>query len=202
MYNLREALAESADGWRTLLESQRKLNPNAKILGLNCGPGYINAEEYVLRNGREYSPASLTDWEFGYVLEAVRRARKRGCAFEIKNCFNNAQRLVLASAGKLRYVEGYVRSVMPIHHAWATINDKVVDLTLRYGVHGRGPQRIQVPPQFHRLRMADRIYGIWYEEAAYMGCEFDRVDVLKHVLRPDVEASLIQTPERLMGKAI
>lgn len=75
---------------------------------------YGSMYEYVLRNGRFWTPAP----------HAYRQNRPR-------ECFNNA--IVDAVTHDLRYVEGFATSInlgFPIHHAWAADeNGNVIDTT-------------------------------------------------------------------------
>ena len=49
-------------------------------------------------------------------------------SFRAKNCYRNAQRLILYDTEKrLRYWEGALNGLIP--HAWVTIHGKVVDVT-------------------------------------------------------------------------
>jgi len=93
---------------------------------------YTCIEDYVYRHGRLMKSAALTEEELEIVMEAVRRAESQGFVREIKQCFSNAQLIVLHDdSDELIYHEGYAmgRVGIPVHHAWFTINGKVVDLT-------------------------------------------------------------------------
>jgi hypothetical protein len=121
---------------------------------------------YVLRHGREYESLMLTPDEMARALRAIDRAGS-GRSWRTRQCFWNAQRIVLygEDAG-LRYVEGYV---LPrdggglIYHAWATLDGKVLDLTLRRKKpRGRG-------------RFRDRVLGA-FDDRAYFGVEIPAED--------------------------
>jgi hypothetical protein len=205
-YDLREAIENEAKMMRELVERHRLANPNSRIVGLNLEGPYLNAEEYVLKNGRVYEPNALDEYEQRIVFDAARIARKRGCAFPPKECFANSQALVLGGNGQIKYVEGFFRSVIPIHHAWASINGKVIDTTMRFGNPfggtDHGPQRVKVIPDLKKARLGNRVYGVWWDDAAYFGVEFTRFDVRKHHDSDEPFGSLIQTTERLTGKVI
>jgi hypothetical protein len=50
-----------------------------------------------------------------------------------KYCFDNSYRLAARSRGRLRYVEGFATSVIPMHHAWTVDSaGNVVDPTWEY----------------------------------------------------------------------
>ena len=55
-----------------------------------------------------------------------------------KYCFDNAYRLAARSRGRLRYVEGYATTYIPMHHAWTVDRDgNVVDPTWEYDADSR-----------------------------------------------------------------
>jgi len=76
---------------------------------------YSCIEDFVLQNGREYTPQPLPEgYEMGKPHE----------------CFQNA--FQLAQASDLTYVEGFVHVVIPIQHAWCVDGrGMVVDNTLK-----------------------------------------------------------------------
>lgn len=134
-----------------------------------AGPvlGYMCAADYVLDRGRVFESEPLTQKERYAVDKAVKRAR---CDFPTRECFSNAQRLVLEHA-KLRYVEGYAVGwgSLPVHHAWASINGKVVDLTWR-------DQPLRDNPRLYAGQQpaapSHRIVGRVPDGIVYMGVEF------------------------------
>lgn len=93
--------------------------------------------------------------------------------FYRKDCFCNAQSLVLHGATDLgiNYTEGYFwkpRVVMPVQHAWVSINKKVVDLTARLDKPGKGI----------RGKFRDRPIGTFPEGWEYFGVDISRDDVV------------------------
>lgn len=96
-----------------------------------------DVEGFVLRHGKFFEHRDFDDDEHAVVDSAITIARRLYGRFEPRQCFANAQRLVLSDPSKqLSYVEGYVITdglVLPIPHAWATINGKLVDVTLPRG---------------------------------------------------------------------
>jgi len=95
--------------------------------------------------------------------------------FAIKECFYNCQRLAVSAEGALRYWEGYAwgGAVIPVHHAWVTINGKVIDLTWRQTVRAAG----RVPGEFAYDVLGsflDRFaLGLMPEDAVFLGVEID-----------------------------
>ena len=62
------------------------------------------------------------------IRRAIRLARMRPL---LKQCFANAQRLVInQSEYEFQYHEGIVKSIVPIEHAWLSLDGEVVDVTL------------------------------------------------------------------------
>jgi hypothetical protein len=125
--------------------------------------GYLYScmEEYVNANGVDFSSEALTEREMVTVMDAVDRARMR---FQIKQCFYNAQMLVLADdSGDLIYHEGWAfgKAIIAVHHGWASINGKVIDLTWRLDQTLR-----------KRGRLRDRIIGLYPEGYEYVGVPF------------------------------
>ena len=99
------------------------------------GFAYYSIDDLLVQHGRFYRSAPLTPAEVAYLDELIGRE-----TFPIKQCYSNSQSLLLEArvdAGMdLRYHEGVVPVVMgtdvlPIRHAWLTLNGKVVDVTLR-----------------------------------------------------------------------
>lgn len=119
---------------------------------------YCCIEDYVSNNGVAFTSEPLTEDESQVVFDAIDASRMR---FQIKECFYNAQLLVLNdSSDQLIYHEGYGYSgIFPVLHGWATINNKVIDLTWR------------VTP-FKRRRMQDRVLGEFPQPYEYFGVPF------------------------------
>lgn len=101
-------------------------------------PGYQYRcfEDYVLQKGSMLTSSPLTDEEEAIVQEALdRMAEARINVHEMKQCFSNAQQLLLfADVPELVYYEGYACGRLAgfaVHHGWLGINGKVIDLTWR-----------------------------------------------------------------------
>ena len=89
---------------------------------------FLCIEHFVLEEGTNADPRQpLTEDE----RQTVRRA-SAGRTHKMKECFYNAQLLALDDPTRqIQYVEGYACGAagLPVHHGWAEINGKVVDLT-------------------------------------------------------------------------
>ena len=134
------------------------------------GWGYSCIEDYVLDWGATLESASLTSEEEATLWKAVDQCRIR---FQQKQCFYNAQLLCLYDySGTLAYMEGYAagRACMPVHHGWATINGKVIDLTWR------------TEKANHKGRLGNRVIGIIPEGWEYIGCPCDTVSARARML--------------------
>lgn len=134
------------------------------------GWNYSSMYEYVFKRGRAFESAPLTYKEWQTVRELVEWT-------EMKQCFFNCQRTIFTinpawgvggDKSPFEYVEGYVIGdvALPIHHAWLSLNGKVVDPTLR---RHRGC--------FRRRTFPDRTMGIFPEGWEYYGVSipFDKV---------------------------
>ena len=149
---------------------------------------YAGIQDYVLNEGALYRSEALDEEELAIVMAAAKLADERdGWGFEPKQCFSNAARLVFADESlELVYCEGVAQgSVMPVDHAWVTINDKVVDLTWRT-LDGEGPRGLPKDHPFH-----DRIVGWIPDGRAYMGVGFDSIYLQKRVSATKTFLSLI-----------
>jgi hypothetical protein len=144
------------------------------------GRTYASLEDYVLDRGTWYQSQELTERELSIVLDAARRA---GDNFARRHCFANAARLVLSdSSNELVYVEGYAHgAALPIHHAWAVIRGKVVDLTCR-----RHDNLIVM-----EHRYSDRVLGAFPPEQAYIGISFSRKRVMEKLTRSQNNLSFL-----------
>ena len=95
------------------------------------GYQYASLADFVRDRGVYEVSAPLTHDQRDYI-----RSLTRGETFRVKECFANAQRLVLADARseqRLRYREGYAcAGLFPVLHAWVAIDGvRVIDPTWR-----------------------------------------------------------------------
>lgn len=141
--------------------------------------------EYVLAHGTPFRSQELTDDEWKVVDHAAGRRH-----FLPKHCYLNVDRLVRMDAGDdLQYCEGYwydIRTRDPLkapgyaHHAWVTLNGKVIDPTLRHNRDtGHG-----------KTRWRDRPVGIIPKEEAYFGVEVDSLTLARWRAGPAVGQTL------------
>lgn len=134
---------------------------------------YYSLEDYVLNNAKFYRSQPLTSDELKIVFRAVGRRK-----FLPKQCFYNS---MILSSRDLTYVEGYtfdVKIPLPILHAWVTVNNKVIDVTLRcYSKKGK---------------LGYATLGEFDEnERSYFGVAFTLSDVLKYTTETHQGGSLI-----------
>ncbi len=128
------------------------------------GWGYSCVEDYVLDRGVTLESAPLTPEEEAILWKAVDHCSVR---FQQKQCFYNAQLLCLYDySNSLQYMEGYAsgNAIIPVHHGWATLNGKVIDLTWR------------TEKANHKGRLGNRIIGTIPEGWEYIGCSFSKED--------------------------
>ena len=147
---------------------------------------YSSIEDYVVKNGTLFTSAPLTSTE----LEIVYHAAGTG-KFPIRQCFANSQKLLLNDySDKLVYVEGYASAIIPVHHAWIAINNKVVDLTMRVYevINGKIERKINL--HNHR-RFKDRVVGILPAGREYLGVPFGKEAVIDSMRKTKMYQSLI-----------
>jgi len=152
------------DWLRSSVTARQKLNVSKPE-----GWEYGCMEEYVDTKGVGFTSQELTHEETDIVFRAVDDARMR---FQIKQCFYNAQMLVLSDRNnKLIYHEGYAfgRSIIAVQHGWATINGKVIDLTWRLD-----------QPVRKTGRLKDRVVGVYPEGFEYVGVPFPDRDAIRN----------------------
>ena len=109
--------------------------------------------QLALSEGRSFESRPVTDDEWSEVRKVMRWTTAG-------ECFENCTRAVCRRPTQLEYVEGYVVPEgvsLPIHHAWLTVNGKVVDPTLR------------VDPLFEREMFPDLAIGEFPAGRRYLG---------------------------------
>lgn len=132
---------------------------------------YVSTSDFIFDRGVRFESAELTDEERAIVEAAIDRV---GEPFQIKQCFYNSQLLVMYDlTRKLRYHEGYAKGAgpIPVLHAWASINGKVIDLTFR------------TDRDIETLDLSNRVLGSFPEGFAYLGIEIPVSDVTERCLR-------------------
>src|SRR5579862_2556725 len=118
------------------------------------------------------APEELTVEQRKYVREALRWCGIRALP---RACYRTAQRLALAASdcGRIKYHEGMMMigpRVVPVQHAWNTIDGKLFDLTR------------EVMERRAEIR----------REARYFGVEVPTAEVKRIVLKTDVHYSVLE----------
>jgi len=128
-------------------------------IGKPDGFNYFGTEDYVFDRGVDQTLSlPLTEDEH----ESLFRTISSGHRFMQKQCFHNAQLLALENPD-LQYVEGYAQgnAIIPVHHAWLSLNGKLIDLTWR------------TDKPNHKGRLSNRILGAIPDGWCYRGVSFD-----------------------------
>jgi hypothetical protein len=121
---------------------------------------YKGMEDYVLRHGMAFTSQPLTKAERNLVLKAAecRTYRER-------ECFYNAQFVASLLPDIFTYCEGIALAIIPTHHAWVTLNGKVVDLTWRVkGTRDRNLGTFKPPYAYHGVSFPARDWSLWWEQ--------------------------------------
>lgn len=143
--------------------------------------GYVSTHDYFLKHGHRFEGAVLNNEEMDFA-----QAWRGECP--TKQCYANAQRLMLESCSKYRigYVEGVATSgLIPVDHAWNTVNGKIIDLTW-------GPMRkvVKKDSSFY-LRRTSRVLGIVPDGFEYYGVEVSYEEMAANMLAHRVFTSVI-----------
>ena len=149
-----QTLFDQLQDYLKMLKDMRAKNYNAE------GMAYSSMEDFLIKHGTRYLPQPLTTEE----LKAVKSLIGTGGKFQAKQCFYNSGSIATSSVGTLQYVEGYCMSgniPIPIHHAWNTINGKVIDVTYKHLNNGKP------------------ILGEFPSEWVYFGTPFSRKSIVK-----------------------
>lgn len=117
----------------------------------------MSPQAYVLKHGIWFDSQPLTDEEFSVVRAAV---AAWGRDPQTRECFYNAQAIAMSDPTRsLVYTEGFAHGgVIPCHHAWLSINDKVVDLTWRNDAV-KGVKGVKGSTGSKRRKWANRTLG-------------------------------------------
>jgi len=141
---------------------------------------YSSIAEFYLKEGHVFPHRKFTAAERKTLLRVFQQARPGA---EMKQCFYNAQYLVMSSP-QLTYGEGYVAIpdvMLPIHHGWAVLNGKPVDVTLRRRDAAEG-----CDPEALFERAAENL-----KRVVYFGVEFSKKDVMR-LWRGEVAQSIVE----------
>jgi hypothetical protein len=169
---------------------REQIQQRAEMIGQLGGRGDLMTQErYVLDKGTQMaSTEPLTDEQYAYL-------RMITGAIEClpKQCFYNAQMMTLTDSyhetQRVKYHEGYVfTGIMPILHAWITLDGKIVDVTL-----STDPESTQrffdgEPP---REDLMDRVLGVIPDEWEYIGVPMGGEYVVSFMLEKMESRSLI-----------
>ena len=142
-----------------MTDTDNSLREHVKVLNSFCKMppskefSYTSMYDFILDRGDVFDHKTPLTKEEKKILTAACRGRK----FELKQCFYNAQMLVLNDdSGELQYAEGWAHSgFIPVHHGWVLLNGKVIDLTWK---DRKGESRV----------------GRTLGDFAYLGVRFDR----------------------------
>jgi hypothetical protein len=153
---------------------------------------YAGAEDYVLDRGTVFDAQTpLTAEEEAYIRDVIAGTR---CDFLVRECFGNAQQLVLADMAFgdaiLRYCEGYASGKVgfPVHHGWVTLNGKVIDMTWRRD-HG--------PVDADSGTWENRVLGAAPPGWLYLGCDdfADAHGIQERIVESGYYASYLYPPQ-------
>lgn len=100
-------MSETENYLKQMVEFRKTMNlPNKK-------PHYLGAEDFVLREGRQY--------------EVDYSALNRYGVGKMKHCYSNAFDLVSHHPDlNLTYIEGFASTVIPVLHAWVVDKDGLI----------------------------------------------------------------------------
>lgn len=169
---------------------REQLQQRANMIGqLGSRGGLMTQEQYVLDKGTQMtSTEPLTDEQYVYLKRIT-----GGIECVPKQCFHNSQMMTLADSyhetQRVKYHEGYVfTGIMPILHAWITLDDKIVDVTL-----STDPESTQrffdgEPPQEDLM---DRVLGVIPDGWEYIGVPMESEYVVGLLLKNMESRSLI-----------
>lgn len=134
---------------------------------------YMGLEDFLLQHGNKFISQQLDDNEMKFLKKTIQQSDK----YMPKQCFYNAQYIATASKGIIKYVEGvaYCR-LIPMDHAWNTINNKVIDFTWKM------------------LNNDNPILGIIPDGWEYFGLDFEisRQEMMSHIRKHKEVKSFLQ----------
>jgi hypothetical protein len=160
------------------IQMLRRMHPE---MGAPASWRYASAEDFLLEKGKGYASAALTPGELRVLKDAL---DAYGGQCRQQRCFYNSALVALADPShELRYTEGYTisaRAPIPIQHAWLTLNNKVIDPTIRVGKQKGVKRRF----------WADRVVGT-FEDAEFFGIEFPNEYVRRFLVETRQAGSMI-----------
>ena len=142
---------------------------------------YVCMEDFVADRGVPFASTPLTAEEKNILLEAVSSAGGTARVSQTKQCFSNAQQIVLGDyTGTLLYAEGYALGAasFPVHHGWVVIGEKVIDLTWK-------------TPKPSRGKLGMHVLGALPADWAYQGVIFSQEQIRENVLQTGYYQTLI-----------
>lgn len=135
---------------------------------------YASFDHLLSDVGKFYKPSALTPEEMQYIHDCI---DMMGFTPAKKECFYNAQMMMLSDIdNKLEYCEGYGITIIPLLHAWVTINNKVVDLTW---THHNGKY----------------VLGKFGQDRAYMGLNISKKEIQRTLFKKEKAISFIDNWE-------
>lgn len=149
---------------------------------------------WLLEHGGSYPSQPLTNEEMAWLFALL---DDEGSRYRIKECFYNSQKVLMfaRSAGwtkgphELKYAEGYCHSIIPVLHGWLLLNDKVVDLTMRF--QQPFDKTVKRQSTVGRRRLKDRVLGEFPESREYFGTSFPTESVVSFVARTGTLGSIL-----------
>lgn len=166
---------------------REQLQTRANMVGQR--PDLLTQEEYVLGKGTEMtSSETLTQEQYLYLKMITGMIE---CL--PKQCFHNAQMMTLADSyhkiQRVKYHEGYVfKGIRPILHAWITIDDSIVDVTLSTDPESTQRFFAGEPPQEDLM---DRVLGVIPDGWEYFGVPMEGEYVVSTMMENQESRSLI-----------
>jgi len=165
-------------------------------------PNQMCLSRYVLENGSEIGSEPLTEEQRDIVDYFLIHFEPKA-----KECFFNAMFCCMVAnrdselASRIKYCEGFAecKSPFPVHHAWITLDGKVVDLTLSTTEHTLEEltafmeEGVDLP---RKEDLSDRVLGEIPETWKYFGVEFDAKEIAKNFIERQKSFSVIDDWEQ------
>ena len=172
------------------LEKLASMMREARGKTQNGGWKYLSTEELVLKEGKLLSNEPFTAEEEETLLRLFKAAPG---PYKTKQCYYNAMLLMFEDEmieEKLVYTEGYASGqILPVLHAWVTLNGKPVDVTWGENMVSNGHNRARSPKRIlERAR-----YNL--QKGSYWGIGFPCEVVMKKAVDTGMSPSLIDDYE-------